>query len=169
MFFLSYHILHITNCTCMWTWTSYVCRIEVYMHTCWSSGPCTQLWQPGAVCFVKLRTAVVAVCFQLKSLKCRHENTIYKSKIPAWHLEKLLPSIINTNQEGFVTGRNSCNKMRKLLNVIQLSCQHKLVGMVISLNAAKTFNRSQKAFSSFDFSHFWARRHIQYLGEVNTL
>lgn len=51
------------------------------------------------------------------------------SKILAWRLEKVLPTIINVDQTGFVVGRNSCNNMRRLLNVIQFiasaeTCQH---------------------------------------------
>lgn len=63
------------------------------------------------------------------------------SKILVWKKkEKVLPSIINADQTGFITGRNSCNNMRRLLNVIQLS------NMVISLEAEKAFDRVEWPF-----------------------
>lgn len=67
------------------------------------------------------------------------------SKILARRLEKVLPSIINADQTGFITGRNSCNNMRRLLNVI-LSHQQKLSSMVISLDAEKAFDRVEWRF-----------------------
>ncbi len=71
------------------------------------------------------------------------------SKILARRLEKVLPNIINVDQSGFVVGRNSCNNMRRLLNVIQLSQQQKLASMVISLDAEKAIRQSRMAFSFF--------------------
>lgn len=63
------------------------------------------------------------------------------SKIVARRLEKVIPSIINTDQTGVIVGRNSCDNMRRLLNIIQLSHQQKLSNMVISLDAGKAFDR----------------------------
>lgn len=68
------------------------------------------------------------------------------SKILARRLEKVLPSIINTDQTGFIVARNSCDNMRRLLNVIQLSHQQKLSDMVISLDAEKAFDRVEWHF-----------------------
>lgn len=56
------------------------------------------------------------------------------SKTLALRLEKILPHIINNDQTGFITGRNSCNNVRRLLNIIQ---QKHLKGMVMSLDAEK--------------------------------
>ena len=68
------------------------------------------------------------------------------SKTLVRRLEKVLPSIINTDQTGFIIGRNSCNNMRRLLNVIQLSRQQNLPSMVISLDAEKAFDRVEWHF-----------------------
>ncbi|KAG7519086.1 hypothetical protein JOB18_000893 [Solea senegalensis] len=64
----------------------------------------------------------------------------------AQRLEKVLPNIINVDQSGFVVGRNSCNNIRRLLNVIQLSHQQKLPSMVMSLDAEKAFDRVEWPF-----------------------
>lgn len=68
------------------------------------------------------------------------------SKILARRLERVLPNIINVDQSRFVVGRNSCNNMRRLLNVIQLSHQQKLTSMVIGLDAEKAFDRVEWPF-----------------------
>ena len=47
------------------------------------------------------------------------------SKILAMRLEKVLPYIIKEDQTGFIKGRNSCDNMRRLLNIIQLSQSYK--------------------------------------------
>lgn len=69
-------------------------------------------------------------------------NTDFKvlSKLLALRLQKTLPYVINNDQTGFITGRNLCNNVRRLLNIIELCQQKHLKGMVVSLDAEKAFS-----------------------------
>lgn len=55
----------------------------------------------------------------------------------ARRLEDILPVIVKEDQTGFIKGHNSYNNIRRLLNIIQLSEQQKIDGLVISLDAEK--------------------------------
>lgn len=63
------------------------------------------------------------------------------SKMLALRLDKVLPYIVKGDQTGFVKGRNSCDNMRRLLNIIQLTQSHNDPPLVLSLDAEKAFDR----------------------------
>ena len=85
----------------------------------------------------------------LKKGKCPEDCASYRpisllnvdlkilSKVLARRLEGLLPIIVKEDQTGFVKGRNSYNNIRRLLNIIQLSEQQEIDGLVISLDVEK--------------------------------
>lgn len=52
-----------------------------------------------------------------------------------------MPKIIKEDQTGFIKGRNSCNNVRRLLNIIQAFQQIDIDGLVLSLDAEKAFDR----------------------------
>ncbi len=56
------------------------------------------------------------------------------------HLEKVLPYIIKEDQTGFIKGQNSCDNMRRLLNIIQLSQGCTDCALVLSLDVEKAFD-----------------------------
>lgn len=68
------------------------------------------------------------------------------SKVLALRLEKLLPTLINEDQTGFIKGRNSYNNMRRLLNTIQYFQHYSKSGVVISLDAEKAFDRIEWSY-----------------------
>lgn len=63
------------------------------------------------------------------------------AKILAKRLEDILPDLISVDQTGFILGRNSCNNVRRLLNLIQYGCKSKSESLVVSLDAEKAFDR----------------------------
>lgn len=54
-------------------------------------------------------------------------------------LEGLLPSLINTDQTGFIQNRLSSLNIRRLLNVIQYTNQHGGRALTVSIDAEKAF------------------------------
>ena len=68
--------------------------------------------------------------------KCRSKNSFQNFS----KTEGLLPFIVKEDQTGFIKGRNSYNNIRRLLNIIQLSEQQLMDGLVISLDAEKAFD-----------------------------
>ncbi|XDV28526.1 hypothetical protein PO909_031812 [Leuciscus waleckii] len=63
------------------------------------------------------------------------------SKLLARRLEKLLATLINSDQTGFVYGRYSSSNVRRLLNIIQFTSQYKQKALAVSLDAEKAFDR----------------------------
>lgn len=63
------------------------------------------------------------------------------AKILARRLEPLLQSLVKPDQTGFIKGRNSFNNIRRLLNILQLSSENNLDGIVVSLDSLKAFDR----------------------------
>ena len=63
------------------------------------------------------------------------------SKLLATRLEKFLPSLINTDQTGFIQNRLSLTNVRRLLNIIQYSSQTNHTGLAVSLDVEKAFDR----------------------------
>lgn len=94
------------------------------------------------------------VCSSYRPISLLNLDFKILSKILALRLEKILPTIINNDQTGFITGRNSCNNVRRLLNIIQLCQQNNLKGMVVSLDAEKAFDRIEWDFLFFTLKEF---------------
>ena len=76
------------------------------------------------------------------------------SKILATRLEDLLPNIIKEDQTGFIKGRNSRKKVRRLLNIIQAFQQIDIEGLVLSLDAQKAFDWVEWAYLFYALNKF---------------
>ncbi len=76
------------------------------------------------------------------------------SKILAMRLEKILPTIIGTDQTGFIQGRNSSDNIRRLLNVIYTFKVKSIEGLVLSLDAEKAFDRIEWSYLFFVLDKF---------------
>lgn len=76
------------------------------------------------------------------------------SKILAARLEAVLPLVINADQTGFIKGRNSCNNVRRLLNIIELCQQRDACGLVVSLDAEKAFDRVEWSYLLYTLQQF---------------
>ena len=61
-------------------------------------------------------------------------------------MNNVLPYTIKEDQTGFIKGRNSCDNMRRLLNIIQLSQSYKEPALMLSLDAEKAFSRVEWSF-----------------------
>ena len=96
-------------------------------------------------------------------------TTDYKifSKCIANRLQKILPSIIHTTQSGFVKGRSIVDHIRLIDDIINLSRQHNMPGMIVSLDYQKAFDSIEKssiisALQKFNFGS-------NFINLVNTL
>ncbi len=56
-------------------------------------------------------------------------------------IEKITPLIIHYDQTGFIKGRHSSTNTRRLLNLIDYSCNRNLQITILSLDAEKAFDR----------------------------
>lgn len=63
------------------------------------------------------------------------------SKILATRLEKVLPTVINSDQVGFVKGRSSADNLRRLLHLIWINRDEHVPVGVFSLDSMKAFDR----------------------------
>lgn len=62
------------------------------------------------------------------------------AKVLAMRLEKVLPAIINGNQNGFVQNRQGFHNVRRVLNIIH-ECEESPDTAILSLDAEKAFDR----------------------------
>lgn len=58
-------------------------------------------------------------------------------------IEPVLPTIISSDQTGFIHGHNSFNNLRHPCNVIYTNIQPDEHEVLISLDAEKAFNRAE--------------------------
>lgn len=63
------------------------------------------------------------------------------SKILACRLETILPSIVATDQTGFIKGRHSFFNIRRLLNILYGPTSSDIPEILLSLDAEKAFDR----------------------------
>lgn len=76
-------------------------------------------------------------CASYRPIALLNSDQKLLSKILASRLEKVLPHIVKEDQTGFIKGRNSCNNLRRLLNIIQLTQSRQEPALVLSLDAEK--------------------------------
>ena len=76
------------------------------------------------------------------------------AKILAKRLEYILPDHISVDQTGFILGHNSCNSVRRLLNLIQYSTKLKAKAVIVSLDIEKAFNRVKRPYLLSVFPRF---------------
>ncbi|KAF7653626.1 hypothetical protein LDENG_00080770 [Lucifuga dentata] len=76
------------------------------------------------------------------------------AKILASRLEKVLPSIINSDQVGFIKGRSSSDNLRRLLHLTWQNSSNSLPVAAISLDAEKAFDRVEWRFLTTALSSF---------------
>ena len=93
-------------------------------------------------------------CASYRPIALLNSDQKLLSKILALRLEKVLPFIIKEDQTGFIKGRNSCDNVRRLLNVIQLSQNINHSAMVLSLDAEKAFDRVEWPYLFFVLEEF---------------
>ncbi len=65
----------------------------------------------------------------------------YFAKILASRLETVLPSIISTDQTGFIKNRFSCFNVRRLFNILYHPMSLSMPQVLISLDAEKAFDK----------------------------
>ena len=70
-------------------------------------------------------------------------NADYKlySKIIATRLKNVLPTLIHTDQSGFMAGRNITQNIRKTSDTIQIARQQKIDELLISIDFEKAFDQ----------------------------
>lgn len=82
------------------------------------------------------------------------------SKILVLRLEKILPSIIDEDQTGFIKGRSSSNNIRRLLNVIELSQKCNSDTLILSLDAEKAFDCVEWPYLFYSLQRFGLGDHF---------
>ena len=85
-------------------------------------------------------------------------NTDYKilSKCLASRIQKVITSIVNSDQSGFIKGRNLSHHIRNIDDIISYSSIKNIPGMLVSLDFAKAFDTVDKeviicALKQFNF------------------
>ncbi len=63
------------------------------------------------------------------------------AKVLSHRIEKVTPSIIHPDQTGFIKGRIACTNTRRLFNLMYYSSIQKAKDIIVTLDAAKAFDR----------------------------
>lgn len=91
------------------------------------------LWEANI--FLILKSKPPENCGSYRPISLINADLKILSKILTTRLENILPLLIGPDQTGFIKGRNSCNNLRHLLNVIQLFQWRAGDGFVVSIDA----------------------------------
>ena len=81
------------------------------------------------------------ICGSFRPISLINVDSKLLLKLLATRLEKLLLSLINTDQTGFIQNRLSLTNVRRLVNIIQYSSQKNHRGLAVSLDTEKAFDR----------------------------
>lgn len=76
------------------------------------------------------------------------------SKVLAWRLETVLPTIISEDQTGFIKNHHSFTNVQRLLNIIFSPPSTTVPEGVISLDAEKAFDRVEWNYLFFSLQKF---------------
>lgn len=82
------------------------------------------------------------------------------SKILALRIEKVLCSIVDADQTGFIKGRNSYYNTRHLFNIIHYVNFHQILGLVVSMDVEKVFDRIKWEYMFETMRRFGFRPHF---------
>ncbi|KAL0147173.1 hypothetical protein M9458_057697, partial [Cirrhinus mrigala] len=93
-------------------------------------------------------------CASYRPIALLNSDQKLLSKILASRLEKVLPHIVKEDQTGFIKGRTSCDNLRRLLNIIQLTQSRQDPALVLSLDAEKAFDRVEWSYLFFALEEF---------------
>uniref|UniRef100_A0A3B5AFI2 Reverse transcriptase domain-containing protein n=1 Tax=Stegastes partitus TaxID=144197 RepID=A0A3B5AFI2_9TELE len=93
--------------------------------------------RPGWIC----QTSDRYECGSLRAISLVGVESKILSKVMATRREGPLPSLINSDQTGFIQNRPLSSNIRRLLNVIQYTNQHGSKALTVSLDAEKAFDR----------------------------
>ena len=93
------------------------------------------------------------MCGSFRPISLLNVDLKILSKILAQRLQWVLPSIVSTDQTGFMLGRHSFHNTRRLLNIIS-SPSSEIPEVIISLNAENAFDRVEWSFLFFVLQKF---------------
>lgn len=85
------------------------------------------------------------MCGSYRTISLLNVDLKILAKILAQRLQQVLPSIISTDQRGFMLGRHSFHNTRRLLNIVS-SPDSNIPEVIISLDAEKAFDRMEWDF-----------------------
>ncbi|KAJ0009658.1 hypothetical protein NQD34_001360 [Periophthalmus magnuspinnatus] len=83
----------------------------------------------------------VELCSSYRPISLLGVDNKILSKILALRLEKVMCSLVEADQTGFIKGRNSYYNTRRLFNIIHFLNCNKMPGAVVSMDAEKAFDR----------------------------
>lgn len=89
-------------------------------------------------------------------------NTDYKlaSKTIACRIKEVLPSVINSDQTGFLKGRYIGENIRKTIDIIEYAEIHKCSGMIFSIDFEKAFDKLEWDFVDKVLKHFGFKENL---------
>lgn len=110
------------------------------------NGVAPESWRTASICLIPKKDKDPQECASYRPISLL--NTDYKilAKILARRLETVLPHIIKPDQTGFIKARFGTDNIRRLLNLINVTQEHKLPALIISLDAEKAFDRVEWKF-----------------------
>ncbi len=89
-------------------------------------------------------------------------NTDYKlaSKTIACRIKEVLPSIIHSDQTGFLKGRYIGENVRKTIDIIEYADIHNTSGMIFSIDFEKAFDKLEWDFINKVLKHFGFKENL---------
>ncbi len=100
-----------------------------------------QTLQEASISLILKKDKDPHMCNSYRPISLLHVDVKFLAKILASWLETVLPSIISTDQTGFIKNRFPFFDVRRLFNILYHSMSSSMLEVLISLDTEKAFDR----------------------------
>lgn len=120
----------------------------------YSSGILPHSLRQAIISLILIKDKDPSQCSNYRPISLLCSDVKLLAKVLARHLEVVLPTLISTDQTGFIKNRHSFYNIRHLLNILYSFSLNETPELVISMDAEKAFDRVEWHYLFYTLKKF---------------